>query len=106
MRFEESAMPRFGWHLLCCAMNTTEHEQSLRKATMIETFKAKAVIALLLAGFSTKPDAVVAKIKELRTGFFFQLHDVLTPGQCTWLAQHRPSNFGHDGGAILGEAAR
>ena len=50
-------------------------------------------------------NTLVVKIKGLWTEFFFQLHGVLTPAQRSWLAQHGPGSFGHDGGACLGEAA-
>ena len=48
--------------------------------------------------------ALVAKIKGVWTDFLFQLHDVLTPAQRTWLTQHGPGNFGHHGETILDEA--
>lgn len=34
--------------------------------------------------------------------FFFQLHDVLTPAQRAWLAQHGPGKGGHRGGPGAG----
>jgi Spy/CpxP family protein refolding chaperone len=58
-----------------------------------------------IAAKRAEQDALVAKIKGLWTEFFFQLHGVLTPAQRSWLAQHGPGSFGHDGGACLGEAA-
>ena len=55
-----------------------------------------------IAGKQAELDALVVKMKAIWAEFFFQLHDVLTPAQRTWLAQHGPGKFGHHGGAGLG----
>ena len=61
-----------------------------------------------IASQQAELDGLVAKIKGIWTEFFFQLHDVLTPAQRTWLVQHGPGHFGkfgHRGGEGLGMGA-
>jgi Spy/CpxP family protein refolding chaperone len=47
-------------------------------------------------------DALHTQMKAIWSDFFFQLHDVLTPAQRAWLAQHGPGKGGHLGGPGFG----
>ncbi len=47
-------------------------------------------------------EALRAQIKSIWTDFFFQLHDILTPSQRAWLAQHRQDKGGQSDTASFG----
>jgi len=55
-----------------------------------------------IAAKQTEVDGVQAKVKGIWTDFFFQLHDVLTSAQRTWMAAHGPGKGRHHGGAGFG----
>ena len=55
-----------------------------------------------IAAKQTEMDGLHAKVKAIWTDFFFQLHDVLTPAQRAWLAEHGPGKGGRHGGAGFG----
>jgi Spy/CpxP family protein refolding chaperone len=80
------------------------HEQIvvIRKAIRA-LWTADALDRATIASKQSELDGLVVKMKAIWTEFFLQLHDVLTPAQRTWLAQHGPGHFGkfgHHGAAF------
>jgi Spy/CpxP family protein refolding chaperone len=76
------------------------HEQIvvIRKAIRV-LWTADSLDRATIASKQAELDVLVVKMKGIWTEFFLQLHDVLTPAQRTWLAQHGPGKFGHPGDA-------
>jgi Spy/CpxP family protein refolding chaperone len=50
-----------------------------------------------IANKQAEVDGLHAQMKAIWSDFFLQLHDVLTPAQRTWLAQHGPGKGGGTG---------
>ncbi len=74
------------------------HEQIVVIRTAIRAlWTAAALDRGTIASKQSELDGLVVKVKAIWSEFFFQLHDVLTPAQRTWLAQHGPGHFGKSG---------
>lgn len=55
-----------------------------------------------IASKQAEVDGVRAQMKPIWSNFFFQLHDILTPAQRAWLAEHKHGKGGHAGGPGFG----
>jgi Spy/CpxP family protein refolding chaperone len=82
------------------------HEQivTIRK-DIRALWTADSLVRAAITKKEAEAEGLMQKVKGIWTDFFFQLHDVLTPAQRTWLAQHGPGKDGHFGGPGMGLGA-